>query len=96
VTVGREGWSGAAFERALGSTFRVGGSQDLLLDQVIHSRQGKFESASLRFRGKASDRLEEGSHAFSHRELGTMPIFIIPGTSAGGDCLYRVTLGRMV
>ena len=97
--VGKEGWSGAAFERLQGESFRVrasGGVRRMVLDQVSHRRRPRMESASLRFRGEAKARLAEGSYRFFHRELGELDIFIVPGTCAGDACFYRATFARLI
>jgi hypothetical protein len=99
VRIGREGWSGESFQRVKGSTFNVSGpngSQTLVLDQVDTGARTRIEWASLRFRGDAGDALAEGSHPFSHPSLGTMILFIVPGTVSGSDCFYRATLCRLV
>jgi|GEM_PF-5012467 len=99
LRLGREGWSGEAFQRVKGSAFSVSGpngSQTLVLDQVAVGTGKGIESASLRFRGSAGDRLAEGSHPFAHRSLSTMNLFIVPGTASGRDCFYRATLCRLV
>jgi hypothetical protein len=99
AALGREGWSGAAFEREFGSSFRVRGPegvQHLVMDQVAHGRHKNVETASLRFRGSARSRLAEASYPFAHPDLGQMSLFIVPGTTDGADCFYRATLVRFV
>jgi hypothetical protein len=99
AAVGKEGWSGTAFEGVFGTSFRVRsphGFQRMVLDQVAHGRRKNLESASLRFRGKAQLQLSEGTYSFLHPDLGRMDLFIVPGTAAGGDCFYRATLCRLV
>ncbi len=99
AAVGKEGWSGAAFESVFGTSFRVlspHGFQHMVLDQVAHGRRKNLESASLRFRGSAHSRLPEGNYSFLHADLGRMPLFVIPGTTDGPDCFYRATLVRFV
>jgi hypothetical protein len=91
----------AEFERLCGTKFRVtgerSGGQWLELDQVLkHSRGGRVESFSVRFRGWSRTQLPERTYRFAHTECGAFDFFITPGSIEGDQCSYRAVVCRLI
>jgi hypothetical protein len=99
AAVGKEGWSGAAFESMRGASFRVrgpAGIQSMVLEDILHARNRGIETASLRFRGDEGCRLAQDTYEFEHPQLAPTGILLVPGTTSGGHRLYRATFNRFV
>ena len=97
--LGKEGWSGAAFERLQGEVFDFyapTGIRRLVLNKVTLSRYPKVEHASLRFSGDNRTALKEGCYRCIHPALGEIQVYVVPGASVGGARLYRAIFGRLV
>lgn len=94
--------SAALFRRHLDSTFSAqpseGARQRLVLARVTEGpRHERFEQFSLIFHAPAGAVLPAGTHAFRHRALGDLELFIAPiGSPAAQATVYEACFSRRV
>ncbi|MDQ3262850.1 MAG: hypothetical protein M3Y59_04200 [Myxococcota bacterium] len=95
--------SQARFQGALNQPFEVGpftapdGTPLPFQVQLVEVRQlvpGGPESFALRFRGPATPMLQQGTYPFTHAELGTLALFVVPVAKDATGADYEAVFNR--
>ncbi len=64
------------------------------LEEVRQQVPGGPESFALRFRGPASPLLEQGTYPFTHPQLGTLALFVVPVARDAAGVDYEAIFNR--
>jgi hypothetical protein len=85
-----EDLTAATFDPLVGASFDVDGVLAVVLDRVTPAPTG----FSLEFVGPADPTLTQGTFEFSHPELGTLPLFIVPIAPDADGARYEAVFNR--
>jgi hypothetical protein len=86
-------FAGLGSGTATAASLKLSGAQDLGIEG--RAPVSRAECFSLAFSTGDGDRLVQGTYAVSHDVLGSFSLFIVPGSSGGGEGTYTALVNRL-